>query len=452
MVFFDLRSSTQRATDAITGFTDDLMCRLGCPTGYIFNESTKECVKHCDPNHATDKFRTTITITIDGVTSSMAACSSSCPSGQLYYIDTSSGSQEYICNLNCPPTDGSGQVISTFSGLSFIRAATGSTAPLNQNECIVECAYAFLRGNNSQNNSCVPKCNDIMSQAGTPLIRSRLTGNNYECIDSCPTASRRYLFTNSDGDLECSPTCSPTDSNRITGTEAQKFYDTDDNKCLTVCPNSLYEADSLHCKKNCLPLSQYNKRDEGAGELSQDICRKLCPTPSGPLDSKAYFYEKYANTSDANGNTVVIQEKICTMICDKESQLFIYTDQTQIPKQPRCMASCPAEAQYFYLNSNSAKECTPNCSPSQGLFINSNTDKLIFISGQECKSLCPDDKPADILTLTCLQDCSNNGTNLYVDFDMYQGGSDIFKWCLPNCVTNRFFYQVGANVERICTS
>lgn len=419
MVFFDLRSSAQRASDGITGFTDDLMCRIGCPTGFVFNESTKECVKNCDPNHATDKFRAVISVTIDGVTSNMTACSSACPAGQLYYIDNSSGSPEYICNSNCPPTDGSGQVIATFSSLSFIRAATGTSAPLNQNECIVECAYAFLRGNNSQNNSCVPKCKDILSQSGNPLIRSKLTGNNYECIESCPAATRRYLFDNSDGDLECSPTCSPSDSNRITGTETQKFYDTVNDRCLTTCPDSLYEADSFHCKKHCLPTSQYNKRDEGSGELGQDICIKLCPAPSGPLDSKAYFYEKDATVNDANGNAVTIKERICTMVCDQQGQTFIYTDQTQIPNQPKCVTTCPAEAQYFYLNSNSAQECTPACKPTTGLFLDSSTNEMIFIQNQQCKAACANGEPADIQTLACLPDCNNNGTNIYQDYDTY---------------------------------
>jgi len=116
------------------------------------------------------------------------------------------------------------------------------------------------------------------------------------------------------------------------------------------------------------------------------------------------------------------------------------------------MASCPAEAQYFYLNSNSVQECTPSCKPTQGLFLNSDTDKLIFLQNQQCKAVCANGEPADAQTLACLPDCNNNGTNIYQDYDTYQGGNQVFKWCLSNCVATRFFYQVGTNQERICTS
>jgi hypothetical protein len=345
------------------------------------------------------------------------ACTSECPAGQKYYVDNSSGTNEYVCNTNCPPVDSSGLVISTFSALTYIRQATGSTAPLSTMECISECPYAFKRGTNSQNNICVPKCNAETNISGNTLLRSKVSATAYECVDVCPSATRRYHFINSDTDDECSATCSPSDSNRITGTESQKFYEDVLNKCVTVCPSNLYEnGANLKCKDYCSPTSLYNKRNEDAGELSQDICIQTCPAPTSGLDSKAYFYESDVTISDGNGGSIVIRENICTMTCDQNGQIYIYTDQSQTIKQPRCVASCPTEASLFYLNSNNAKECTSQCQPTTGLFLSSATNSMIFIQNNECKALCDNNQPADSITLICLPNCNSNGNNRYLDY------------------------------------
>jgi hypothetical protein len=94
LIFFDLRSTQTRSDDAITNFTDDAMCRETCPDGYVFRESDLVCVKFCDINHATDKFRAFKSVTINGITSLRGVCTSACPAGERYYISISNGITE----------------------------------------------------------------------------------------------------------------------------------------------------------------------------------------------------------------------------------------------------------------------------------------------------------------------------------------------------------------------